>query len=49
MAEDRRLPAGDEKRGGYTGGTSADKVNPPIKVPSASVNAPTVKPNSNEK
>jgi hypothetical protein len=48
MSEDRRrLPSNDDKRGGYSGGTSADNVKPPSQVPSGSINAPTVKPNGN--
>jgi hypothetical protein len=49
MTENKRLPLGSEKHGGYSGGTSADKVKPPAKLPSGSIKAPKAqKPQSDK-
>jgi hypothetical protein len=39
----KHLSSGEEKRGGYSGGTPAKNVKPPAKLPSGTLKAPKVK------
>jgi hypothetical protein len=39
MTENKGLPSGEEKRGGYSGGAPAKDVKPPARVPSGTITA----------